>query len=386
MKKGFITAALILTSVFAMAQQKENRDENGKILRGPYLTNKFFDNMFIGIGGGVNVYQGELDNEAGLGKRLAPALDLSIGKWFTPYSGVRLQYTGLQAKGYTQPGAIFANGTDGSFTKKKMNVLNLHADYLWNLSNAFLGYNEKRVWNFIPYAGFGWMRSSGNGNSENEIGGTFGVLNTFRLGKVVDLTLEARQSIVNQRFDGVIGGSKLEGISSVTLGLSFKLGKTRFDRLPKIEPADYTPYNNRINELRAQNEKLQADNKQLADELAALKNRKVEATKEVVSAPLALFFTIGKAKLDSKGLTNLDYYANSVMKADNKTYTLTGSADRVTGTKAFNQKLSEKRVDHVYNILVEKYGISADRLVKKAEGDTNNRFKEAVLNRVVIVE
>ena len=43
-------------------------------------------------------------------------------------------------------------------------------------------------------------------------------------------------------------------------------------------------------------------------------------------------------------------------------------------------------MEYVYNLLVNKYGISSKRLVKKAEGDTNNRFSEPELNRVVIVE
>ncbi|GAE23430.1 OmpA family protein [Bacteroides pyogenes] len=387
MKKRFITAALIFMSVCAVAQQKENRDANGKILRGPYETNRAFDNWFFSVGGGVNIYEGEYDSKADFGKRLAPALDVSIGKWITPWSGVRLQFAGLKVKGATQPGAIFADGTEKDYTKKKFDVMTVHADYLWNLSNAFLGYNSKRVWNFIPYGGFGWVQAKGNGHEDNELAGFVGILNTFRLGKRVDLTLEGRQMLVNQRLDGVVGGEKVEGMTSVTLGLNFKLGKTGFNRVTMPEPVDFSSYNDRINDLRAQNDKLKADNQQLSDELIAARNRKAETVTEVITAPLALFFQIGKAKLDSKELTNLDYYATHIMKAaSDKTFTLIGSADKATGSKAWNQKLSEKRADYVYNLLVEKYGIPAERLVKRAEGDTNNRFKEAVLNRVVIVE
>ena len=32
-------------------------------------------------------------------KRLAPALDIAVGKWFTPGIGLRVAYNGLQAKG-----------------------------------------------------------------------------------------------------------------------------------------------------------------------------------------------------------------------------------------------------------------------------------------------
>ena len=51
MKKKIITVALVLSSVCAMAQQKENRDTDGSILRGPYETNSFWSNWYIGVGG-----------------------------------------------------------------------------------------------------------------------------------------------------------------------------------------------------------------------------------------------------------------------------------------------------------------------------------------------
>lgn len=46
----------------------------------------------------------------------------------------------------------------------------------------------------------------------------------------------------------------------------------------------------------------------------------------------------------------------------------------------------KKRVDFVYKLLLDKYGISADYLVKKTKDDNSNRFHEAVLNQVVIIE
>ena len=63
MKKKIITVALVLSSVCAMAQQKENRDTDGSILRGPYETNSFWSNWYIGVGGGINIYEGEFDNK-----------------------------------------------------------------------------------------------------------------------------------------------------------------------------------------------------------------------------------------------------------------------------------------------------------------------------------
>ena len=98
MKKKIITVALVLSSVCAMAQQKENRDTDGSILRGSYETNSFWSNWYIGVGGGINIYEGEFDNKTSVGNRIAPALDVALGKWITPSYGVRLQYSGLKAE------------------------------------------------------------------------------------------------------------------------------------------------------------------------------------------------------------------------------------------------------------------------------------------------
>ena len=331
MKKKIITVALVLSSVCAMAQQKENRDTDGSILRGPYETNSFWSNWYIGVGGGINIYEGEFDNKTSVGNRIAPALDVALGKWITPSYGVRLQYSGLKAKGLTDASGMYAKGAHRGYYKEEFNVSNLHADFMWNWSNGFLGFNEKRVWNVIPFVGFGWARSWGNSTHDNEIAANIGILNTFRLGKRLDL----------------------------------------------------------INALRAKNHDLSTEAQRLAAELEAARNRKPEVVNEskVTASPVALFFNIGKATLDKKELTNLEFYVNNAIKADkNKTFTLIGSADSATGSKELNQRLSEQRMEYVYNLLVEKYKISPERLVKKAEGDTNNRFSEPELNRVVIVE
>ena len=51
---GALAAASLLFSVNASAQENNNRDENGKVVRGAYETNKAFDNTFISIAAGVN--------------------------------------------------------------------------------------------------------------------------------------------------------------------------------------------------------------------------------------------------------------------------------------------------------------------------------------------
>ena len=390
--KGLLTASLALVAAGVMAQENGNRDEQNRVVRGPYETNRFFDNIFIGVAGGVNIYHGENDSYGKFGKRLAPALDVNVGKWFTPSVGARIGYSGINAKGWTSGQTVYAKDV---FVKKaniyneKFGVSYLHTDFLWNFSNAVSGYKETRTWNFVPFFGAGWARSYGNGAYNNEFAMSIGLLNNIRLCNLLDLTLEARHMFVNQRFDGVSRGSKGEGMTSVTMGLTFKLNRRNFKRA--AAPVDVTPYLSRIKALESDNTTLAGKNKTLADENTALRNRKPETVtvageSKVSATPVALFFQIGKATLDKKELTNLDFYVKNALQADrNKTFTLYGGADKATGTAAFNQKLSEKRMQYVYDLLVNKYGISKNRLKTVAEGDRNNRFPEPELNRTVII-
>lgn len=386
---AFVLAATC--SFGAFAQENGNRDAQNRIVRGPYETNRFFDNIFIGAAGGVNVYEGENDSYGSLEDRMAAALDIYVGKWLTPSVGLRFGYSGLNAKGWGTQGAPYLKNylSEGIF-REKFGISYLHADVLWNLSNAISGYKETRIWNIIPNVGFGWARTYGNNTHRNELAAHIGILNTFRLCDLVDLTLEGRQMFVNQRLDGVARCGRFEGMTSITMGLSFKLNRRGFKR---VQAPDYSAYVDRIAALERDKAALDGKNRELADENTALRNRKPEQvvvntnTESTKATPVALFFGLGKATLDKKELANLDFYVKNAISVDkNKTFTLIGSADKATGSASVNQRLSEQRMQYVYDLLTKKYGVPAERLVKKAEGDTNNRFDDPELNRTVIIE
>ena len=156
MKRLYIIALFVFAGGFASSQENGNRDAQNRIVRGPYETNRFFDNIFVGVAGGVNLYFGENDSEGKFGKRLAPAMDIHVGKWFTPSIGARVGYAGLQAKGWTSAGTLYAKSADGGLFREKFGVMYLHADAMWNFSNAVSGYKESRTWNFVPFVGVGW--------------------------------------------------------------------------------------------------------------------------------------------------------------------------------------------------------------------------------------
>ena len=54
-----LVAVAMTASPEAFAQENGNRDEYGNVVRGPYETNRFGDNWFIGAGGGINILWNE---------------------------------------------------------------------------------------------------------------------------------------------------------------------------------------------------------------------------------------------------------------------------------------------------------------------------------------
>ena len=96
-------------------------------------TNSFWSNWFISVGAGGNVYFGDHDRQADFGKRIAPALDIAVGKWFIPEVGVRLMYSGLSAKGATQTD-VHVDGDEmwGDWLKdQKFNFFNIRLDAMF---------------------------------------------------------------------------------------------------------------------------------------------------------------------------------------------------------------------------------------------------------------
>ncbi|MDE5625680.1 MAG: OmpA family protein, partial [Muribaculaceae bacterium] len=61
-----------------------------------------------------------------------------------------------------------------------------------------------------------------------------------------------------------------------------------------------------------------------------------------------------------------------------------GYADKDTGTSEYNQKLSERRAQAVYDTLTKTYGINPNRLSIDAEGSTQQPYQTNDWNRIVI--
>ena len=387
---GILAAASFLFSFNAFAQEDNNRDENGAVVRGPYVTNGAFDNMFINLGAGVNSV---LEKSYGLGK-FGLATEVDLGKWFTPTIGVRAGWHGIQ-------------NTSKSGELNKAPFHYIHGDFLWNLSNAIGGYKETRVWNFIPYAstGLSLIKHHGLKVFDQEFAAGVGLLNSFRLGDRVNLNLDL--SVIGARaeaydMNGFIG--RYVGFPSATLGLQFNLGRTGFDRLSSVMPvivpvpfteAQYNALKDKVAALEKENAELKNKIANLENQLAPFKNLvdgqtylfkngRFTAVEAKVASPATVYFDLGSAKVSEREKAHLEFFANNVV--DNATkLLLTGSADKQTGNARINQKLSEQRVDAV-KALLGKLGANTDNIETIAKGDTDNKFDTPAKNRCVVIE
>lgn len=317
---------------------------------------------------------GDHEKQMKFADRLSPALDVAIGKWFTPGIGIRFMYSGLSWKGVTQNGA-YGNGKvyDASkwLEEQEANYFNLHGDVLFNLSNLFCGYNEKRIWNVSPYVSLGWARML-DAPKTNEITGSLGLINSFRLCSSLDLQIDVRGTVMNDRFDGETGGRSAEGILSATVGLTYKFPKRGWNKVktPVYNDALWNEYRGKMNNLNAENERLKA---LLAEANSKPAETKVE--KQIVVPDLIVTFRIGKSALTKEDRVNLGFLAKAIKEGDPKaTYTITGYADAGTGSKKINEHLSKARAAAVYSCLVNEFGVDKSQLRVRHEGGVDNMF------------
>ena len=156
---------------------------------------------------------------------------------------------------------------------------------------------------------------------------------------------------------------------NVEVGLTYNLGKAMWDKTPDVE-AIKALSQGQIDALNAQLADAQSENAKLKDMLANQKPSETKVVKEVVAAPVSVFFNIGKSKIASKkDLQNVKDLVE-VAKANNSKIVVTGYADSKTGSSSWNQKLSQKRAETVADELV-KMGVSRDNIEVVAAGGVN---------------
>lgn len=377
MKKGLLCVLLAAVSVCLPAQEKATNSYSVE-------TNRFGANWFISGGIGAQMYVGDNDGEASFGKRIAPALDITVGKWFTPGIGLRLAYNGLQAKGASlSKNAPYVKGgvTSDGYYEQKWNLANFHGDVMLNFSNMICGYNEDRLYSFIPYVGAGVVHSWSE-PTETTIGINAGLINRFRVSPALDFNVELRGLLMKNSF----GGVSKEGMAGITVGVTYKFkqrGWKPVSTVPMVPETQLVDAKDRMSALKSENESLKR-------ELVEARNKKPEVIveKEAGFVPrLVVVFNIGKSNISKREYMNIEAMAQGIKANPKKTFTVTGYADKGTGSAEYNLKLSKKRAEAVRDLMVNEFGVPASQLKVDYKGGVGDMFyNDSKLSRVAIVE
>ena len=363
MKKLFLMLAVASLSLNAMAQ--EDPTEKYSV-----STNSFWSNWFIQTNLNWSSYtvgthglfsapfrkfpMGTDRDAACQHGFTAPSLSIAVGKWFTPGLGLRTKANvGWMGKAFDSDAPI---------------LVSVNEQVLFNLHNLLGGYDESRVWNFIPFVGAGLAHTFKTPNGVSKAGTyTFsaGLLNTFKISRKVALNLEVAyanygKELVGASEGGIMPKHRLNQLS-VEVGATFNLGKGTWSKTPDVD-AIKALSQGQIDALNAQLTDAQTENARLKDMLANQKKQDAQATAvatktvtKVVAAPVSVFFNLGKAK---------------VAKDNNSKIVVTGYADSKTGSANYNQKLSEKRAQTVADELV-KMGVDRNNIEIVAAGGVN---------------
>jgi len=403
MKKALIVLLTFSLCLSVMAQEHSRKGEQR-----PYATNSgFFDNTYIGIGGGINILNGDCDVshdydafQGGKTKNfdthnITPSIDAFFGKWWTPVVGMRLAYHGYSISGFT-------TNTDGPFVsqdwdmmcghvREKMNYNSGRIDITLNLCNAIQGDRIDRFWDVVPYIGFGAANLNGKNVRTNirtdvwRFMGNVGILNNLRLCKRLAINLDVRYIMSDNWFDLAVeqSGHKVDGIFTASAGLMVKMGKVGFCH---SEAPDYSAYEAQLADYKQQ---LDDVNAALADRLGQIENLKNDINacdkvnadlrnkSRVKEGTLVLYFALNSAKLDSKELAILDAFMNGQNKEGK--VTVKATADSKSGSEGYNRKLSEKRAGYLTDLLKEKYGVNvvSSEGVGEVDTHTNPAFNRA---------
>lgn len=415
MKKSLLfllTSLLTLFSTVSYAQETLSitevytQSDSGKPLRWSGLvTNRFWDNWEISAGFGssaldINSIGGSLE-PGNFWKRNSWNANIAVTKWLNPIVGARLQFDIGQYQNYSNASSVYGNDI------YQTPYLFAHGDFMINLSNWIGGYKERRVYSAVPYVGFGYTlmswTSGSVGQRNDEFAFTAGTLNKFRVSRQFDIQLDLRswffptRDLPEQIRQG--SDSSVAMAFSASVGLAYRFNKRGWDRA--FTPADVSGYIALVEELNADLlaaavlyedaqkhlTQLKSENGTLCADLDECRKAPRTIKEEVVATDGVLFFNIGTASLTPYAQATLDTYIAAI-KGSNSPLTITGYADKETGSAARNEQLSRERAESVKAYMVDR-GIAQSRITTSWVGDTVQLFsgKDAALtNRCVVIK
>ena len=376
--------ALLSVMQFSYAQEKEGYSTE-PAHSATFLKNGFWDNWFIGAGAGANIYFGDNNKDADFFNRFTVTPEFQIGKWISPYLGTRIKAAGLtNLHTFNDNATIMSRNRYASF----------QANLMWSITDYFMKYSSDRVYQLVPYVGFGWAFGWDYKNQPEYSMGHFrdnsmtlnaGLINNFRLSNRVTLSIEFAATALKSEFNQVKTSGNYDILGTASAGLIFNLGKdATFSEAELRNPLEIDALNSRINELYEQNQVLA----QRPVSCPECPTTEVITEKIVETNPLinnVVLFKINQTKVDPYQGVNIYNIAQYLKDNPQLKVKVIGYTDKKTGTAKINEKLSAERAQNVARILIDEYNISRDRVIVEWVGDREPPFDKPEWNRAVIL-
>ena len=325
--------------------------------------------------------------EIGFGKLLSPNVQVGVGYNFNQIVGARFSLNTWQSKA----GQKF----DGNTYKWKWNYVAPMVDATFNLTNLFCEYNPDRLVEVGVFGGIGANIAWGNDEAadakaailkseaatealkygatplENLWDGTktrfvarVGANVDFRVSDRVKLGVELSANTLSDKYNSKKAGNP-DWYFNALVGVKVALGETHTTKvIPAPKPVE------KIIE-------------RIIEKPAPAPAPKVESKVVEENFRRDIFFPIGNSNIAKSQSTKIAEIVEYMKENPDAKITLTGYADKGTGSAAFNDKIAARRAQTVYNTLAAK-GVAKSRMIKESKGSRVQPFEENDMNRVTI--
>ena len=327
--------------------------------------------------------------EVKFGDLISPNIQLGVGRQFTPIWGARFSINAWQSKGGINEYSL----TDGAKVGKEKydwKYISPMIDGTLNLSNALCGYNPTRTVSVGLLAGIGLnvgfsnddavalaaTAATHNHGSENltyawdgtkvRFVGRVGANVDFRINDAWSLGIEANANVLSDNYNSKKAGN-CDWYFNALVGVRYNIGKTYSTRTI-TPPAPVEKIVERIVEKIVE---------------VPAKTTDSQFMKKATSIRREVFFTIGKNVINAEGYKKLDEVAAYMKECPEATVTVTGYADRGTGSAKINNRIAARRADIVVSELIKR-GVARDRIIKSSKGSRVQPFSDNDMNRVTI--
>lgn len=378
LNKLILATSLLLSSAFALSAQEE-------VTEYVYKPNWYIQGQFGGQ---------ETLGENSFGKLLSPTAQVAVGYNFNPYIGLRLAVNGWGSKATTKLTEI----TEHTY-RWKWNYVSGNLDVTFNLTNILGGYKPNRLVDVDIFAGIGanvgWNNKEAHTQNDlyhqnygslasNQLQeylwdgthtrfmGNFGADIWFNCSQHVAVGLELNANMINDHYNSK-KADNIDWYFNGMVGVRYTFGKKYTKTTRVIEP-NCPPCEETIVE-------------KIVERVVEVPVVVEQAVEEKKAEPLRrdIFFTISNTVIPNSEKYKVDEIAIYLKEHPTAVVYVTGYADKGTGSKTLNLRLSKQRATAVYNALVNQYGIAKDRIhVASMDDSMEQPYSTPKENRVAI--